>query len=1131
MSEERERQERIAGVEAETGPELIGRYTDSDRKARPELWRIAIDELNTLNAAPALVWQEVGPNPLNNRPDAQSTQGFPPVGGQVTDIAIDPSGPPGAADTKIYAATNNGGVWKSSDGGATWVPISDGMPSLSIGAVAIEPTIDPANPSVLYAGSGNLFDGQGGFIKASGLYKSVDEGRTWFVADGGVFATTFMATGINRIVCTAADALLVGTAKGLFRSIDGARNFGANAPNFDDGKPVMNGFVSALAMDTAAANQAWVAIRGLDEYRNPFPVLKRSESNQPGGGLFQLTLNADGSVKHSDNLLNNPFGLAGVRFGSIVFAQSTQFPAGAPNSDILYAAVQNSPLPWDAKPVFVGLFLSTDAGAHWAELPNLKAALKTKHTETSDEDDQSSYDFTLGVDPQNADRVYAGFKRVWASQNGTKGAGAVFAACSETQVHWDQHELVFSPHWGAGGSLPTAIYVGSDGGVGRSIDGGANWDQLNAGTGTHLFLGIDIGRGAANNEVTFGGTQDNGTPGHRAADPTVTTWVAGIDGDGGVVAVDPANPAIVYGFDNEFLIKTSDGGNTWALSDARAGVGITNVTGTNVSPIQVTAAGHLFQNNDKVTIKGVNGNTAADTAKDTSHTVVVVDADNFQLVGTTGNGAYAGGGFAAGVRIGRGLENLKPAIRRVALVPNGNQPATIVYVAENKDLRRSIDAGANFAPAVVKSFDDSVLALVCPEANRVWVGTGDGEVHFSDDAGASWTDFSPGGSGPVTGIAVDPDHVTRVAVVYAGFAGINREFRTQHCFLSTNEGKDWTDVSGTDGSALGNLPDLPLHSVVFDSSTDPATIVVGSDAAVLRSVNNGASWERLGVGLPRVTCRSLAIDNTNKARSPRLLRLGTYGRSCYELTRLTGPRLIVQTNFAFGAVPQGKAPILYGRLFNVGDAPVTFTSFARTAGDAEFDFDVAPDLTPLDPGGIRAFMVHFAAAGNGVRTAMFTLQTNDAADPMIQIPASGITFISGQPRLAVKANFQFGEVERGQSRSIPFNVANTGLFDLTITQFALSNNGEFTLVAPAPPLTLAAGEERHFDLAYAPNSWGGSSNTELQIASNDPRQPSLKIPATGSAPSNVALIIAVVILGAAVIVGGGAAIYELAKKH
>src|SRR5262249_51865927 len=149
--------------------------------------------------------------------------------------------------------------------------------------------------------------------------------------------------------------------------------------------------------------------------------------------------------------------------------------------------------------------------------------------------------------------------------------------------------------------------------------------------------------------------------------------------------------------------------------------------------------------------------------------------------------------------------------------------ATTVYVSEGQDLRKSTDSGTNFTKDALKRFDHFVFAIVCPDANRVWVGTGDGKVHFSTDAGTSWKDFSPGPTLPVTGIAVDPNDLTRVAVVYAGFSGMDRAYPTQHCFLSTNEGADWKDISGADPfGSIKNLPDLPLHSVVFDSSTAPS---------------------------------------------------------------------------------------------------------------------------------------------------------------------------------------------------------------------------------------------------------------------------------------------------------------------
>ena len=1169
-----DRENTFAGLESENAPETIDRYKDPNGNARSDLWRTGVDDLNKMNIAGGFIWSNVGPTPLNNLPDAAYYQGNQPVGGEVTDIAIDPSG---ATDSTIYVATNNGGIWKTTDGGNSWFPTSDSLPSLSMGAVAL----DPVNPQIVYAGSGNLFDGSYGFIKAAGLYKSVDGGKTWFVADGGVFGSTLAGIGINRIICPAADSLLVGTQNGLFRSIDGGLNFGANAPAFNDGKPIMPGFVSALVMDSdpAQPNTAWVGIRGLDNSGKAFS----------GGGLFCLTLNADGSVSPSPNLLNNPKGPVGVTFNSVIFAQ-----AGPPNRTTIYAGLQS--LGAGNKPTFLNLFMSNNGGTTWQPpIAALNNALNGVATPEQKEDDQSSYDFTLGVDPQSPAVLYAGFKRIWSSQD----AGASFRQSSQAYggalVHWDQHELVFSPksHWGPAG-LPTDVWVGSDGGVARhrgvQITGASNaspivvtapnhgfqtgnsviitgvngntaansapnapwsitvidannfslvgttgnlaytnggtaagWTQMNAGAATHLFYGIDIGRGnAANQQFTFGGTQDNGTPGHRSGDATASTWVAGIDGDGGMTAVDPANANNIYGFDDTDAIKSSDQGATWVISDDQGSVAISNATAA--SPIVVTANNHLFLTGDKVTI---TGNALANSLPNQPWVITVIDANNFSLNGSNGQGANTPGGYAQGRRYGRNLKNPKSFVRCVALVPNGNNPATTVYISEEFTLNRSTDAGATFNQ--VRVFDALIFALICPDANRRWVGTGDGQVHFSPDGGSSWNNYSPGGVGPVTGIAADPATLDRVAVVYAGFSAISSRFRTKHCFLSENNGADWNDISGVDGTNTGNLPDLPLHSVAFDDSTVPPTLLVGADMAVLRSANNGITWERLGTAMPRVTCRSLALDQLDKTRSPRLLRVGTYGRSCFELSKITGPSLAVEANLAFGGVLQGQTPSLLVRLLNVGNANINLTSFTRSSGNADFDFLNPPNLLPLTPGEVRPVGITFSPGGNDkdIRTATFTIQSPDV--PSVDIPASGITYTKRTPRLAVNASLNFGEVARGAQRVLSLIIANTGLDQLQISSITLSGSNDFSLAAPAS-LNLSAGAQQSFDLTFSPGTWGGSYTGKIVIVSNDPRTPSLGVTATGSAPFNAVLLIGLIVLGAAVIAGGVAA-YEQAKKH
>jgi len=170
-------------------------------------------------------------------------------------------------------------------------------------------------------------------------------------------------------------------------------------------------------------------------------------------------------------------------------------------------------------------------------------------------------------------------------------------------LHWDHHELVFSPptQWPPPADPDRPIstaYFGTDGGIARSDDGGATYVSLNEGLATALLDDMDIGRGA-NNAVTYGGMQDLGTAGHRSDDAD-GTWVAGIDSDGNYTAVDPADGKTVLGFNANKLMWTPNGGESWFVEGFPARPVITEVRNTN--PVGVATTGHPFQTGDTVTV-------------------------------------------------------------------------------------------------------------------------------------------------------------------------------------------------------------------------------------------------------------------------------------------------------------------------------------------------------------------------------------------------------------------------------------------------------------------------------------------------------------------------------------------------
>src|ERR671922_281002 len=93
-----------------------------------------------------------------------------PVGNRVSAVA-GVSGDPNV----YYAGAASGGVWKTTDGGNRWQPVSDSMPVTAIGALAVA----PSEPNVVWAGTGEAWAIRDSDVIGDGVYKSVDAGRTW----------------------------------------------------------------------------------------------------------------------------------------------------------------------------------------------------------------------------------------------------------------------------------------------------------------------------------------------------------------------------------------------------------------------------------------------------------------------------------------------------------------------------------------------------------------------------------------------------------------------------------------------------------------------------------------------------------------------------------------------------------------------------------------------------------------------------------------------------------------------------------------------------------------------------------------------------------------------------------------
>jgi len=108
-------------------------------------------------------WTLIGPEPTD------TPYNVPVVAGRITALAVDPTNA-----NVVYAGAADGGVWKTTDGGVHWTPLTDMQASLAVGSI----TIDPSNHSTIYVGTGEENFSIDSYYGA-GILKSINGGSSW----------------------------------------------------------------------------------------------------------------------------------------------------------------------------------------------------------------------------------------------------------------------------------------------------------------------------------------------------------------------------------------------------------------------------------------------------------------------------------------------------------------------------------------------------------------------------------------------------------------------------------------------------------------------------------------------------------------------------------------------------------------------------------------------------------------------------------------------------------------------------------------------------------------------------------------------------------------------------------------
>ncbi len=441
-------------------------------------------------------WTELGPTAINF--GIANQRGL----GRVDRIVFHPTD----ANT-IFAGTPAGGIWKTTNGGVSWFPISAFLPSLGVSGLVIS----YSNTNVLYAltGDGDSFISGGlvygfGYHRPSmGVYKSTDGGTSW--QPTGSFGIDGIWVGYKLIQHPSnANTLFAATSKGIYRTLNGGATWD---------QVLQRGFCVDIEFHPTNAN-----------------ILYTSGDNNV------VSYSTDG----------------GSNWQSSTY--TTSFPSNADRIEIAVSPANSNTvyLLCGSGTGFYRFYRSTNSGINFtlvaesSDVPNILGRAE----DGDDNESQALYDLTLAVSYSDINTLFTGGINIWKSTTG----GTSFTNSSHWKnstpskyVHADIHHLAINP-------LNNYLYAATDGGVFRSSDNGGNWIMLSTQLRTSQYY--HLAGYPPNETILLGGAQDNGV--HRFESSGSVYTEAG--GDGFEVIINPADFNDHYMVINTSVFKTTNNG-------------------------------------------------------------------------------------------------------------------------------------------------------------------------------------------------------------------------------------------------------------------------------------------------------------------------------------------------------------------------------------------------------------------------------------------------------------------------------------------------------------------------------------------------------------------------------------------
>ena len=465
------------------------------------------------------MWVPMGPSPIQSCQYGSGAM----CSGRVTAIAPDAIHP-----GTIYLGGAQGGVWKSTDGGAHWAPLTDNQPSLATGSITIDPN------DVIYVGTGEGNESCDSYYGA-GVLKSTDGGSTW----AQLGASTFGASAISRIAVnpTSTSAIIASAIEAHYTD----SHYG-----FCNGAGTAAGVYVSTNSGVSWTRTLSATFGSTDLVMDPTtPAI--------------IYAAADGGVYKSSNNGTTWSGPIGGGLPAPSLFNRIGFAISASSHLTVLAAVHNN-TSGEAQ-----LWKSTDGGSSWLIFPTPTGIYGPPHSWCYP---QCWYNLVVAVDPTDPNTVYLGGLDLYRTTDG--GTTWTDLGGYAGYLHPDQHAIAFLP------TSHTTIFSGNDGGIWVSPNANtctpiSCWTNLNQGLGLTQFVSISTHPTDPN--VLFGGTQDNGSNERNA-----TSWNMLVGGDGGWTGIDRNNPLTMYhAFQYITPQRSDDGGKNWHAITNGLNPGDTNI--------------------------------------------------------------------------------------------------------------------------------------------------------------------------------------------------------------------------------------------------------------------------------------------------------------------------------------------------------------------------------------------------------------------------------------------------------------------------------------------------------------------------------------------------------------------------